>query len=298
LLQIALSCAGDLNPANNRVIVPFKVGYSPGCVIINEIMYNPFTGQNEWIELYNPGDQPVDLTDWAISNADKKKKFIKSPDLMLLNPKNYVIITEDSSFFDDWPEVSAPVLVPAASFPTLNNESDQIWLYDLVGLPMDSVFYSAAWGNSGGVSLERIRPDRNSTDPANWSACVAAKGGTPGRQNSLFVSIMPSTANLMIEPNPFSPDQDNFEDEAIITWQLPMETAHVNLKIYDARGRLIRTLLNAIDSGANCSVTWDGMDDQRQLARMGIYIVFLEALNERQGIITQATQTVVLAHKL
>lgn len=298
LLQIELSCAGDLNPVNNRVIVPFKVGYSPGGVIINEIMYNPFTGQNEWIELYNPGDQPVDLNAWAITNADKKKKFIKSPDPMLLNPKNYVIITEDSSFFDDWPEVSAPVLVPSASFPSLNNESDQIWLYDLVGLPMDSVFYSAAWGNSGGVSLERIRPDQNSLDPANWSACVAAKGGTPGKQNSLFVSIMPSTAKLMIEPNPFSPDQDNFEDEAIISYQLPMETAHVNLKIYDARGRLIRTLLNAIDSGANCSVTWDGMDDQRQPARMGIYIVFLEALNERQGIITQATQTVVLAHKL
>ncbi|MBN2091239.1 lamin tail domain-containing protein, partial [candidate division KSB1 bacterium] len=298
LLQMELSCAGDLNPVNNRVIVPFKVGYSPGCVIINEIMYNPFSGQNEWIEFYNPGEQPVDLTEWAISNADKKKKSIKFPDPIFLNPQNYVIITEDSSFLDDWPEVSVPVLVTSTSFPSLNNESDQIWIYDLVGLPMDSVFYSAAWGNSYCISLERIRPDRNSTDPANWSACVAAKGGTPGRQNSLFVSIMPSTAKLTIEPNPFSPDQDNFEDEAIITWQLPMETAHVNLKIYDARGRLIRTLLNAIDSGANCSVIWDGMDDQRQRARMGIYIVFLEALNERKGIITQATQTVVLAHKL
>jgi len=163
---------------------------------------------------------------------------------------------------------------------------------------MDSVFYSAAWGKMDYVSLERIQPDQNSTDPANWSACVSAKGGTPGRQNSLFVSAMPTMAKISIEPNPFSPDQDNFEDEAIITWQLPMETAHVNLKIYDARGRLIRTLLNAIDSGANCSVIWDGMNDQRQRARMGIYIVFLEALNERQGIITQATHTIVLAHKL
>ncbi len=298
LLMTEIVCTGDLNLANNRAIVPFKVGYFPGCVIINEIMYNPFTGQNEWIELYNPGDQPVDLTDWAISNADKKQKFLEFPDPMLLNPQNYVIITEDSSFFDDWPEVSAPVLVTSPSFPALNNESDQIWLYDLIGQPMDSVFYSAAWGKMDYVSLERIQPDQNSTDPANWSACVSAKGGTPGRQNSLFVSAMPTMAKISIEPNPFSPDQDNFEDEAIITWQLPMETAHVNLKIYDARGRLIRTLLNAIDSGANCSVIWDGMNDQRQRARMGIYIVFLEALNERQGIITQATHTIVLAHKL
>jgi hypothetical protein len=298
LLLVELSHAGDLNPVNNSIIAPFNVGYLPGCVIINEIMYSPFSGQNEWIELYNPGEQSIDLTEWAITNADKKKKFIKFPDPMLLSPKSYVIITEDSSFFNDWPEVSAPVLVTASSFPSLNNEADQVWLYDLIGLPMDSVFYSALWGGTAGISLERIRPERNSLEPANWSSCVKARGGTPGEQNSLFVTNLPPTAKLMIEPNPFSPDHDNFEDDAVITYQLPLETAHVNLKIYDARGRLIRTLLNAIDSGSNCSVTWDGMDDQRQRARMGIYIVFLEALNEQRGILTQVTQTIVLAHKL
>lgn len=40
----------------------------PPLVLINEVMHNPSAGP-EWVELYNPGPLPVDLSGWRIDDA-------------------------------------------------------------------------------------------------------------------------------------------------------------------------------------------------------------------------------------
>ncbi|MCK7525867.1 MAG: hypothetical protein MZV64_53800 [Ignavibacteriales bacterium] len=58
---------------------------------------------------------------------------------------------------------------------------------------------------------------------------------------------------------------------------LSQATAQVRIKIFDNKGRLVRTLLNNQASGSSGSVIFDGLDDETHALRMGIYIIFLRS---------------------
>jgi hypothetical protein len=59
----------------------------------------------------------------------------------------------------------------------------------------------------------------------------------------------------------------------------------------------VRTLLNNQRSGSSGSVIFDGRDDTGEALRIGIYIIFLEAINEGSGVV-ENIKTVVVARKL
>jgi len=44
-------------------------------------------------------------------------------------------------------------------------------------------------------------------------------------------------------------------------------------------------LSNSLASGSSGSVIFDGKDDSGDALRIGIYIIFLEAINERAGVV-------------
>ena len=74
--------------------------------------------------------------------------------------------------------------------------------------------------------------------------------------------------------------------------------SQVNIKIYDSRGRLVRILSNNMASGSTGSVIFDGRGDDGLALRMGIYIIYLEALNSSTGQNQILKTTVVVARKL
>jgi len=149
-----------------------------------------------------------------------------------------------------------------------------------------------------GKSLERINPGLNGNDPLNWSTSVNSLGGTPGKPNSIFTENLNQSASVTVNPNPFSPDNDGFEDFTVINYNLSQPIAQVRIKIFDSRGRLVRTLLNNQASGSIGSVVFDGLNDDGQILRMGIYIIFLEALNDNSGVVETVKSVVVVARKL
>ena len=114
----------------------------------------------------------------------------------------------------------------------------------------------------------------------------------------MFTDFSQSDATLTASPNPFSPDDDGFDDVVFIQYQLTIIPSSVHLRIYDVRGRRIRTLIGARGSGVDNVVVWDGRDDQGQAARIGIYIIYLEALDQKGGVVKSSKATLVLAGKL
>jgi len=72
----------------------------------------------------------------------------------------------------------------------------------------------------------------------------------------------------------------------------------MNLKIFDARGRQVRRLSNNELCGPHGDVLWDGRNDEGRTARIGIYIVVLEAINEQEGTAFSFKTVVVLAGRL
>ncbi len=60
----------------------------------------------------------------------------------------------------------------------------------------------------------------------------------------------------------------------------------------------MRSLANNQASGSSGSVIFDGIGDDGQTLRIGIYIIFLEAINEGSGVVETMKTVVVVARKL
>ena len=75
-------------------------------------------------------------------------------------------------------------------------------------------------------------------------------------------------------PNPFNP-------VTTITYSIP-KSAHVNLRIYDVRGRLITSLVNGQKTAGEHTATWNGEDKGGSLVASGVYFVRLESRGKVQ----------------
>lgn len=307
LMILQIEYPQDLRRSNNIIFGVIKISVPPQSLIINEIMYTPFSGQAEYVELYNRSGRVIDISDWKISDmrdaSGKANEFVITRRLYFVQPEAYILVASDSSIMQQFNLASDSsrgihLFIMNRSGLSLNNEGDDVVLSDLTGSIIDSLRYSPDWHNAQitdvtGRALERINPELPSTDRRNWSTSANPLGGTPGKQNSIHTVSVPSSASLSFSPNPFSPDGDGFEDFTVISYEVPTSAALVRIRIYDARGRLVRTLANSDPSGARGSLIWDGMNDNRDRVRMGIYIVLLEALDSN-GVTVHATKGVVV----
>jgi hypothetical protein len=296
---------------NNRASVTIKIGYEPRSLIINEIMYDPLDGQNEWLELFNRSSQPVDLAHWTFNDraiSSGVNSFVISDSVMTVLSGGFAVVAAESTvcnifpnFGNPHPDISLSVLNRSSGF-SFNNDGDAIVLKDLMGQTIDSVAYLPCWHHldvidTRGRSLERINPNIDSNDPRNWSTCTNIVGGTPGNINSVMTTSAVSNSAISIAPNPFSPDGDGFEDYCIIRYNLSMMTSTINIRIYDIKGRLIRTLANGELAGTQGEIIWNGLDDNKQRARIGVYIVYLEANDRSSGRVERAKTVAVVATK-
>jgi hypothetical protein len=302
----------DLNLRNNQALISLKISYVPRSLIINEIMYDPLPDQNEWFELFNRSNQPIDLSHWTFNdkptlNSINSFEICNQP--CVIRSGDYAIVAADSSIIR---KVQNTILADSIAHSIIlncsggfgfNNDGDAVVLKDLTGQTIDSVAFLPCWHHpdvvdTRGRSLERINPNIDSNDPRNWSTCSNILGGTPGKANSIIAVSVKSNSMISIAPNPFSPEGDGFEDYCIIRYNLPMMTSTLNLRIYDVKGRLIRTLANGELAGTHGEIIWDGIDDNKQRARIGVYVVFLEATDQSSGKVVTAKAAVVVAKKL
>lgn len=291
------STPGKVNSINN---IP---QYKRNDIVINEIMFEPDIDNSEFIEFLNLSNDSINIGGWQIEDENKNSSKLSVTSLML-SPNQYFLLAADSLAIRKYSLESYPYkTIAGVSSLGLVNTGELILLKDARGNVIDSVWYSHKWHNKNfistkNISLERINPRLNGNDSRNWSSSVNSYGATPAAQNSIFTENQNRSNNIFVSPNPFSPDNDGFEDFTIINYTLSQQTAQVRIKIFDSKGRLVRTLLNNQPSGSNGSVVFDGIGDDGSALRIGIYIIFLEALSESDGVVETLKTTVVVARKL
>lgn len=296
----------DQRLSNNLARATLRVSYPPGAVVVNEVMAQPVGDRAEYVEILNRTDRDLPLDGWYLRGPSASAHFPLAVGAERLAQGHFLVIASDSSLYLSFPSLRAAegnVVRIAGSPLGLNNDGDDIVIADPTGAAIDSVSYTSSWHNPGvdnpaGRSLERIRPHLGSNDPRNWSTAVHPAGGTPCAANSIFTAVLPPASSIAVSPNPFSPDGDGRDDFAVVQFTLPFQVSVVRLRIYDVRGRLIRTLANNEPAGPRGEVIWDGLDDDRRKARMGIYVLLLEAIDDRGGVVETTKATVVLAGRL
>jgi hypothetical protein len=277
--------------------------YSRNNLIINEIMFEPDIDNNEFVEFFNNSNDSVNIGGWRIE--DEKKNFYRLSDTsIIIPPSNYFVLIADSlvlSRYSNLVNYSNKSIINSSNLGLVNT-GELILLKDVRGNVIDSVFYSDKWhnkqiSNTRNRSLERINPEISSNNPANWSTSVSNYGASPGSVNSIFADNSSRNKALTVEPNPFSPDNDGFEDFTIINYTLTHNVAQVRIKIFDSKGRHVRTLANNIPSANQGSIIFDGRDDGGNALRIGIYIIFLEAVGIDNSVIETLKTVVVVARK-
>lgn len=118
-------------------------------VVITEIMHNPAGGDSdrEWVEIYNPTNETVDLSlnkcsskdQWRFSEKSGSHYFcVKRGDGKLL-PQSYAIISNDYSVFQsEWGSTSCQIFNSSFS---LNNSSSTVAIKK-DNISVDETFYS------------------------------------------------------------------------------------------------------------------------------------------------------------
>jgi hypothetical protein len=277
--------------------------YSRNDLVINEIMFDPGEDNSEFIEFNNLSGDSVNVGGWKIEDENGNNFTLSNIPLMI--PDNSFFILAADSLVESKYNLDENVLrsIVGTSSLGLVNTGELILLKDVKGNVIDSVWYSDKWHNDNfistkNISLERINPNLGANDANNWSSSVDNIGATPGNQNSIYTVNPNIASNISVSPNPFSPDDDGFEDFTIINYKLTQATSQVRIKIFDNKGRLVRTLANNQASGSSGSIIFDGIGDDGQAFRIGIYIIFLEAINEGSGVVESMKTVVVVARKL
>ena len=69
----------------------------PADVVINEVEINPTNGA-EYVELYNPTSQPIDISGWFISTSSIWKKF-EIPSNTIIESESFLAFTHYAYWF-------------------------------------------------------------------------------------------------------------------------------------------------------------------------------------------------------
>jgi len=301
-------------------------------ILINEVSFKEENGR-DWIELYclNDGQngEGIEIGGCFLEDNSKTLKtiakgtIIKSGEYLLLYPGDF----EDEL-------LSGPdgVVNLFAADLALVGTDNQLVFYDRIGQIEDALCWAkidstwseeshkrltglveaGEWKVAGvgdtveqescinseevgsGVSVIRTSTlDTNSKE--DWSQDATP---TPGRANETSQSNI-YIHNFKASPNPFLTDgSDPDRSQTSISFELSLE-AEVTLKIYDANGRSVKTLVDRerLASG-QYSFIWTGKDEKEKTVPIGIYICYLEAFNGISKTKDTARITVVAAKRL
>lgn len=161
-----------------------------GDVVINELLADPSPQIDlpsvEFVELRNNTLHTISLKDWKFSDSGSSATL---GDINIASNSFLIICAKaDTAEFKPYGKV-----LGLSPWPSLNNSGELIKLFSSKGTSIDSVNYSDSWYRNttkkqGGWTLERKHPGVLCPGVQNWFASTDSTGGTPGKENSVYIT--------------------------------------------------------------------------------------------------------------
>lgn len=240
-------------------------------VIITEILADPLPPvslpEEEYVELFNRSDNPVELRGWTITDGHSDGNFPEK----IIQPGTYWIVTSASvaASFSAYPNV-----IGIDHFPGLNNDGDNLKLIDNEAKVVDEVDYRKDWYHNddkaeGGWSLELIDPENTCAADVNWTASASPTGGTPGMQNSVFAIRPDVTGPGLTHAIPIDATTVRFQFDERLNALLPgvesfaftPRAAVHNVSFSDSTLRTLDISCDSLASGVLYTVALSGIRD-------------------------------------
>ncbi|TAJ15083.1 lamin tail domain-containing protein [Marinilabiliaceae bacterium JC017] len=258
-----------------------------GDVVINEILFNPLSGGEDFIEVFNRSDKIIDLSDLRLAQCQQYGKIEKlfgiTNQHRLLFPEDYFVFTPDSLLLmQDYRCENPHLILNVNPFPSLPDDEGCLALTNQAGQKIDSLCYSrdmhyALLNSAEGISLERVFVEYSSNDPQNWRTASADVGyATPTARNSqALASNNMQEDRFSLQSEVFTPNGDGMDDRLMLNYRNLEPEGMVTVSIYHPSGYEICRLADKQLMGTEGFFTWDGLGDAGQKAKPGIYIIYI-----------------------
>ncbi len=300
-------CLGNTTTSASSVFTGLAVRPAKGDLILNEILFNPYTGGVDFIEFYNPSDKILNIQGIRLRNEFISSGTISTvieADYVLL-PDSYVALTPNVAVLSSQYQIANPATLLENRLPSLGDKEGNILVLGAILSILDSLHYNENWHNQllsdrNGVSLERLRADNPTQDKGNWHSAASTAGhATPGAVNSQDRKdiAIPTDDFFNLPEKTFSPDQDGFQDVLELQYNTEKAGYVGQFYIFDAQGRLILEHPQLELLAGKGSFLWDGNNNDGEKARIGIYVILAEIFTPEGDKMTEK-HSFVLAGKL
>ncbi len=217
LLITATALCTTAPPAHGETI-------AAGPILINEVHYAPVPKNErlEYVELFNAGVTPIDLTFWSLEGGIE----FDFPPGSTLSPQGYAVVAQD-------PDVMARVYGVTAYGPfsgRLSNEGESLLLRNAAEQEVDEISYKLGfpWPTVGGDvnrSIGLIQTGVDNDEPGAWRSGHP----TPGRRNDGYQDNLPPLIGAVTH----TPQQPTSRDNVTVQAQVydPDGIASVDLLV-------------------------------------------------------------------
>jgi len=267
-------------------------------IVLNEILFNPKSGGEDFLELYNRSDKIFSLNGMLISNsrdtADLKE--IKAEG-QLFHPREFWVLSADTlRLAADHPRLPYDRSIQF-DLPAFSNEKGEFYLWNQQQQQIEYFRYHEEMhfqllSSFDGVSLERLDPLAETEAENFFSAAEEANFATPGRPNSQR-SPMVKKAIVGLREKIFSPDNDGYQDLLFLDYSFEQSGFVGSIEVLDSKGRRVRKLVNNQLLANSGSFRWDGLDDRGSKVPLGIYLLTFEAFHPSGDVIFKKLPLVV-----
>lgn len=272
-----------------------------GTLCVSELLFQPHSGEAEYVELYNPTATAIELSDYHIVRwvGDSLGKHYSLPSHTVA-PHDYVVLTKDAASVRENYNVKYASKLLECNLPTYPNDGGSVVLVRADSTVVEKFDYLPSMHSrllriKAGVALERRIMVRSCNDVDNWfSASSTAGYGTPGYENSQSQEYLVEETSFSFSSPLVSPDGDGYQDEITIDYLMEDNEIYADIILFDARGNRIRRLLNNALLGTHGTVVWDGRGEDGQTISKGRYVLYinLHDLHGTQQVIKKALSVV------
>jgi hypothetical protein len=284
LLPDYADCSGNRPTRQLQLPVLLPTPIRNGELLLNELLFDPLPGGQDYVELYNASPRPLDLNGLQLSNPVSSTRVVSVSSTLLLPAGEFAVLTPDSSIFSYWSGARGERTVFTA-LPSLPNAGGELLLLGPTGEELDRMTFDDEMqadliGNPEGVALERISHLRPAALRTNWTSGSSLSGyGTPTRLNSQN-ELPTQRQHIELVERTFSPNGDGVMDKLAIRYTLDEPGTYATVRIYDSAGLPVRELNKIALLGTSGELYWDGTLRDGTLAPAGPYVVLLRLFTD------------------
>ncbi|MBR4838859.1 MAG: lamin tail domain-containing protein [Paludibacteraceae bacterium] len=293
-----LSLDGIVDMAGNRLKdtlleVVLAEPLKQGDLIINELLFHPYQGGVDYVELYNRSGNYVNLGGLLLASYKSDTLLYAAKRLpdRLLAPEEYVVLTTDSDAVCQFYDCQGnDVFLILEKLPAYGNSKGSVVLATRDSLVIDDFIYQESMHDEllkgkEGVALERVSPDSK-----EWvSASATSHFGTPGYRNS---SVSSGLEEVRLAQEVCYPQRGE-EGGIRLSYSFSQPGYFAYVSVFNLNGVCVRHLLQNQLLGTSGEIEWDAKSDNGVLQPIAPYIILFEAHNAQGELVRKKFVCVV-----